>query len=262
MYESPYIAPALDQSVGLRRQVTFQTMRTFSGWGYREIQVPLIDYFDAYRRTLDEDAIAETLRFVSREGNLMMLRADVTPAVAKLISYQLSSQSMPVRVSYANKVIRTSPAAVENIERYHLGVELVGVHGLIGDIEIFLVALEVLERLGVSDFQFNVCDNGIADHLLNATGAPRRIREAVWEAIIARDASEVVRILMQLGIRQHYIDAISAMARLAISLMRVISSRISATIRLRSPILAFTVSREAWVRKASETESGFLIGLA
>lgn len=144
----------------------------------------------------------------------MMLRTDVTPAVAKLVSYQLKDAQLPVRVSYANKVIRTSRSAVESIERYHLGIELIGVDGLLGDLEVFLVALEVLERLGVRDFQFNVCDNGVADYLLNATGAPRRIRDAVWEAIIARDASEVNRILMRLGIRQHYIDAISALASL------------------------------------------------
>lgn len=215
MIETTYIAPALDRSVGLRRQVTFQAMRVFSGWGYREIQVPLIDYFDTLKGGLDEAQIQQTFRFVDRRGNVMMLRTDVTPAVAKLVAYQLRSQSLPLRVSYANKIVRIDRTLEgTNLESYSLGVELIGVPGLAGEVEVILVALELLERLGLKDFQVNVTDHGIAGYLLSATGAPRRIRTEVREAIVARDAAEVSRILRQLGIRRHFVDAISALASL------------------------------------------------
>jgi ATP phosphoribosyltransferase regulatory subunit len=215
MIESTYIAPALDRSVGLRRQVTFQAMRVFSGWGYREIQVPLIDYFDVLKSGLDDTQIEQTFRFVDPRGNVMMLRTDVTPAIAKIVAYQLRSHSLPLRVSYANKVVRIDRSVEgSNPESYSLGVELIGVRGLVGELEVILVALEVLERLGLGDFQFNVTDHGIASYLLNATGAPRRIRSDVREAIVARDADEVARILRQLGIRRHFVEAISALASL------------------------------------------------
>lgn len=215
MIETTYIAPALDRSVGLRRQVTFQAMRVFSGWGYREIQVPLIDYFDALKSGLDEAQIQQTFRFVDSRGNVMMLRTDVTPAVAKLVAYQLRTQSLPLRVSYANKIVRIDRSLEgSNLERYSIGVELIGVPGLDAEIEVLLIALELLERLGLNDYQVNVTDHGIANYLLNATGAPRRIRNDVREAIVARDAAEVKRVLRQLGIRKHFVDAISALASL------------------------------------------------
>ncbi len=215
MIETTYIAPALDRSVSLRRQITFQAMRAFSGWGYREIQVPLIDYFDAIKSGLGEEQIQQSFRFVDRRGNVMMLRTDVTPAVAKLVAYQLRTQELPLRVSYANKVVRIDRTLEgSNLESYSLGVELIGVPGLEGEIEVALIALELLERLGLPDFQFNVTDHGIARYLLNATGAPRRIRAKVREAIVARDAAEVGRILRQLGIRRHFVTAISALANL------------------------------------------------
>lgn len=215
MLDSPYIAPALDRSVGLRRQVTFQAMRVFSGWGFREIQIPLLDYFDSMRVALGQEQIDQTFRFVDQQGNVMMLRTDITPAVAKLVAYQLQSHQLPLRVSYANKVVRIDRSLEgSNLESYSLGVELIGVPTLVGELEIILMALEVLDRLGLSDFQCNVTDHGIATYLLNATGAPRRIRDHVREAIVARDADEVTRILRRLGIREHFVTAVSALAGL------------------------------------------------
>lgn len=215
MAESPYIAPALDASLGVRRQVTFQAMRVFSGWGYREVQVPLVDYYDSLKRGLDPDAAERSFRFVDRHGNVMILRTDVTPSVAKLAAYQIESAAarLPMRVSYANKTVQIDRGHERSAnETYQLGVELIGVGSLSGDIEVFLVALECLERLGLEDYQFNVTDHGIARHLINATGAPQRIREEVREAITARDPAGVRSILTDLGTRKRFVEAVAALA--------------------------------------------------
>lgn len=217
MVDQPYIAPALEYSVSLRRQITFEAMRVFSGWGYREVQVPLIDYFDTIKRGLDEDAVERSLRFVDHAGNVMMLRTDVTPAIAKVVAYQLDSGGIrpPVRVSYANKIVRIDRGYERGAhESYQLGIELVGVPGLIGELEIMLIALELLDRLGLADYQINVTDHGIARHLINSTGAPSRIRRQVMKAIVARDPHGVRTILRELGIREHYIEALATLADL------------------------------------------------
>lgn len=215
MFDSPYIAPARDRSVGLRRQITFQAMRVFSGWGYREVEIPLIDYFDSLKRGLDPDQIERSFRFVDRSGNVMMLRTDVTPAIAKVVAYQLRGNRSPLRVSYANKVVRIERSLDRSsLESYQVGIELFGVEDLAADVEVVCIALEVLERLGLRNFQFNVTDHAIASHLLEATGAPGRIRDEVREAVEARDRDEVRRILADLGIRQRYIDAVAALANL------------------------------------------------
>lgn len=190
-------------------------MQVFGGWGYREIQIPLVEHFDALKQGLNEDQIARSFRFVDRAGNLMVLRPDVTPAVAKTYAYQLKGLPLPLRVSYANKVIRVERAfGAAQVESYQLGAELIGRKGLVADVEVLLIALELLERLGLRHFHINLADHELARILLNATGAPRRIREYVEEAILARDPDEVCRILNDLGTRTAQIDAISILAGL------------------------------------------------
>ena len=217
MADTPHIAPALEQSVGLRRELTFQAMRVFSGWGYRELQIPLIDYFDSLKAGLDSDAVEKSLRFVDRRGDVMMLRTDITPVITKILTYQLESGHIvtPVRVSYANKIVRLDKGSERSVnESYQLGTELVGVPSLLGEIETFLIALELLDRLGLRDYQFNVTDHGIASHLLKESGAPARIREKVHSAIVARDPYGVRSILTDLGTREHFVEALAALADL------------------------------------------------
>lgn len=215
MLDDQQATPALDRSVSLRRQVTAQAMQVFGGWGYREIQIPLLEHFDALKRGLDEDQIARSFRFVDRAGNLMVLRPDVTPAVAKSYAYQLRGLPLPLRVSYANKVVRIEQSfGSSEVESYQLGAELIGREGVVADVEILLVVLEVLERLGLRRFHINLGDHRLAQLLLNATGAPRRIREEVEQAILSRDPDEVRRILQNLGTRSQYIEATSVLAGL------------------------------------------------
>ncbi len=215
MLDFQQASPALDRSVSLRRQVTAQAMQVFGGWGYREIQIPLLEHFDALKRGLDADQIARSFRFVDRAGNLMVLRPDVTPAVAKTYAYQLRGLPHPLRVSYAHKVVRIERAfGAAQVESYQLGAELIGRQGVVADVEVLLVVLELLERLGLRRFHINLGDHRLAHLLLSATGAPRRIRHEVLEAILSRDPDEVRRILQELGTRQQYVDSISVLAGL------------------------------------------------
>jgi ATP phosphoribosyltransferase regulatory subunit len=190
-------------------------MQVFAGWGYREIQVPILDYFDSLKQGLDARQIARSFRFVDRTGNLMVLQPDLTPAIAKVYAYQLQGTPLPLRLSYASQVIRTERSLTgEQLESNQLGIELIGARGLVADVEVLLIALELLEKLGLKNYQLNVADHRTAQLLLSATGAPARIRDEVGRAIVARDADAVREILNGLGAREVFVEALAMLAEL------------------------------------------------
>jgi ATP phosphoribosyltransferase regulatory subunit len=215
MSEHLYTTPTIDRSLGLRRHIMTTAMRSFGGWGYREIQVPLLHFFEALRPGLDEDQIERSFRFVDRGGNLMMLRPDVTPVIAQVFAVQYGHTALPLRVSYTHKVVRLERSfGQRELESYQLGAERIGGDALVGDLEILLLALEALERMGLWDCRLVLGDHAIADRLLKATGAPSRIRGELRDAILARDAFEVRALLTRLGTRPQHVKALLALTRL------------------------------------------------
>ena len=203
MSEHLYTSPPIDRSLGLRRHIMTTAMHSFGGWGYREIQVPMLHFFEALRPGLDEDQIERSFRFVDRGGNLMILRPDVTPVIAQVYAVQYGHTPLPLRVSYTHKIVRLERSfGQRELESYQLGAERIGGDAFTGDLEVLLIALEALERMGLWDCRLIIGDHAIARSLLMATGAPGRIRDALRDAIVARDAFEVRALLERLGMRR------------------------------------------------------------
>lgn len=207
--------PPLSGVVSLRRRIASTALEVFAGWSYREIDVPLLDYFDPLRRVLDPKQVNRMFRLVDRDGNLLVLRGDVTPAIAKIYAYQLGDMPLPLRVCYANKVVRIERAFTrEQIEAYQLGVELIGSAGPGPEIEVLLVALETLKTIGVDDFEVHLGDAALADRLVVLSGAGARLRDELLTAISERDPTAVRQLSSGLTCDRSVIDALLAMTRL------------------------------------------------
>ena len=193
--------PPLSGAIGLRRRIATAALDVFGGWGYREIDVPLLDYFDPLRRVLDPKLVNRMFRLVDRDGNLLVLRGDVTPAIAKIFAYQLSDLPLPLRVCYSNKVVRIERAFTrEQIENFQLGVELIGAPGLNPEVEVLLLTLETLNAVGVRDFEIHLGNSAVADRLITLTGADKATRDALLSAVGERDPHAVEQVLTGLSV--------------------------------------------------------------
>jgi ATP phosphoribosyltransferase regulatory subunit len=216
MVRSLSTTPPLSQLIGFRREVAMSALEVFGQWGYREIEVPLLDYFDPLKHALDPTQVNRMFRFVDRDGNLLVLRADVTPAIAKIYANQLTDERLPLRVCYSNKVIRIERAFTrEQIESYQLGIELIGAPGTAPEVEIVLVALETLSSLGIDDFEIHLGNSSICERLIALTGAPKSHRELLEAAIRERDPYAVNEQLHALGTREHLVTALVHMTDLS-----------------------------------------------
>ena len=84
-----------------------------SGWwrgceeaGYAEVILPILDYLEPYESLLTPATRGELYRFVDRDGELLALRADFTPMLARLLAPRLDSLELPLRLYYRGDVVR------------------------------------------------------------------------------------------------------------------------------------------------------------
>ncbi|MGH9768960.1 MAG: ATP phosphoribosyltransferase regulatory subunit [Blastocatellia bacterium] len=173
-----------DDEVKLRRHVEQQAMKVFAGWSYDEIILPMFDYHDLFARGMGEEKAERTYRFVDRDGALLALRPELTSLVARTVATRFIMRERPVRLCYSGEVFRYDEPTERAAREFHqLGVEHIGEPDIVADIEVLLVAAEVLTALGLGDFRIALSHvdffNGVADFLKLDVARRAQLRELI-----------------------------------------------------------------------------------
>lgn len=129
----------------------------FERWGYLPAQTPMVDFAELYQPLLPEENLRQAYRLIDREGELLMLRADITLFLAKQLGMRLSEEELPVRVCYADAILRYEARHdISKNEFFQSGMELIGVPGADGDLETLLLLEEALEAAGAERYALHV----------------------------------------------------------------------------------------------------------
>ena len=174
-----------------RRFVEQAAAEVFSGWGYEEILLPLFDHAEVFARGGGRWSERSSYRF-TEGGDLLALRADFTALAARAAASRLPPETD--RLFYRGETVRRPGRGLGPSAFREVGVEHFA-GGAAADLEILLVALEVLDRLGVSGFLFTLGHAGFPLGLLDEAlaGAPDRDerRAAALRGLWRRDRSRL-----------------------------------------------------------------------
>ena len=171
---------------------------------FQEVVLPVLDYFEPYRPLLSEEIRDGLYRFVDRDGELLALRGDFTPMLARLLAQRLQALELPLALFYRGDVVRyEEPRPGRLRESYQLGAEWIaeprssvrigassGEHALVEE-RMLRMFLELL--LEQSDARFHVVlgHAGALDQLL--VEPPTGMTSADLTDALARRDRELVR---------------------------------------------------------------------
>ncbi|MFW5811455.1 MAG: ATP phosphoribosyltransferase regulatory subunit [Alkalispirochaetaceae bacterium] len=185
----------------------------YEGWGYLPAQTPVVDFAELYQPLLPEESSRQAYRLIDREGELLMLRLDITLFLAKQLGMRLSEEELPVRVCYSDSILRYEARHdISKNEFFQSGVELIGVSGTDGDLEALLLLQEALEAAGAERYALHVGSSA----LLRATveGTEGLSEQRAREMIIARRFEELEERLSSCGVRRRRVEALLELYRL------------------------------------------------
>jgi ATP phosphoribosyltransferase regulatory subunit len=168
--------------------------------GYEVVETPAFEYAETVERGLGTIDPAEIVRFVEPEsGEVVALRPDVTPQIARIVASRLSDRPPPYRLAYDASVLRRRAGSRARTHRQVLqvGVELVGVDGEDGDLELLALAATSLREMGLPSFTLDLGHAELARLLL--AGAPLDVAGAIADALAKKDASALERAAAGLG---------------------------------------------------------------
>ena len=183
----------LPQAAARRRSIAERLLGEFERWGFERIITPLFECADVLERGLGADARAAAIRFVEPvTGEVVALRPDITPQVARLVATRLAEAGGPVRLCYEGTVARLATGARGQREILQAGVELYGAGSPEGDAEAVSVAAAALAAASLPEVRLEVGHVALARHALAAIDGEAQ-RAAVALALLRKDRAGVVR---------------------------------------------------------------------
>ena len=171
----------------VHHQLVRRIFALFTAWGYLPLETPVLDFFDIYQPLLDDGAVQHVYRLVDRDGDLLMLRSDITLFLAKQVALALEGMRLPVRVCYFDTILRhhdreeMSPSN----EFYQVGAELVGSSGARANLEVLALLNRLLEELGLVHAVVHVGSRRLLEECLPEAGSDAQ--RALRRAVLARD---------------------------------------------------------------------------
>jgi ATP phosphoribosyltransferase regulatory subunit len=180
-------------------------------WGYEPIITPLYEYLEVLERGLGAGLRQQTFKFVEpHSGEVVALRPDITPQVARLYATRYAGVQGAVRLCYEGRVVRfardeeaaTRESRTREVagprEVFQVGVELLGCGGPEADAEVISLLAASLEAVGLSDFQIDIGQVEVTRGVLAETTLAPADRDRVVRCIARKDRSGLEALLGEL----------------------------------------------------------------
>ena len=159
--------PLLLEETARRRRIEARFIELLESNGFAEVILPIIDFAEPYAGLAGRDAVKQSYRFTDREGELVAIRSDFTPMVARALAPTLRPSDLPLRVFYRGDVIRCEASRLgANRELFQIGAEIIGDASAEADIAMLrLAASFVPDSIVVyTDGRWQMADGGEPGH--------------------------------------------------------------------------------------------------
>lgn len=133
-------------------------------YGFHDIQTPMFEFFDVFSKERGTIPSREMYKFFDSYNNTLVLRPDVTPAIARCVGKYFKEEELPIRLCYKGSTfINTSNYQGKLKETTQLGAELINDASVDADAEMIAMTIDCLKSAGLEDFQVEI---GHADFLI------------------------------------------------------------------------------------------------
>jgi len=167
-------------------------------WGYEEVRTPTLEYLHLFTSTgtLTPSRLHKVYSFLDWDGwsgERVVLRPDGTIPIARLYIDTMEKKGL-AKLFYVTNVFIFEETGEETRERWQCGVELIGAGSTIADVELVMLALEVLKKIGLEGVGLRLSHAGLIKALLVKFGLSPREQAEVFGRILNGDVEALAKL--------------------------------------------------------------------
>jgi ATP phosphoribosyltransferase regulatory subunit len=196
-----------------RRRIDQRLAQLLEETGYGEILPSAVEYLELYRRG-NQSSAEHAVKFFDRNDDILALRADFTPSVARIVARRLSGAPLPVRVWYSGNVFRKADSRGGRWSEFgQIGAECIGSNGIEIDAEVIALSLRLLDELGIHDAECHVNHAGVFRGIVDELALNPEELDRVKAEIDHKDARGLAARLESFGVATHLREQLRVLSR-------------------------------------------------
>ncbi len=140
----------------LKKNIEDSIAGVFKNYGYLPVTSPTFEYNDVFCG-MGGVKDSRVFKFLDRDGALLVLRPDMTPAIARIGATAYSKNDLPLKFYYIESMFRTNENYQGKLREFtQAGIELLGVNSMEADVEVVTCAINSLLAVGVEKFKLDI----------------------------------------------------------------------------------------------------------
>lgn len=170
----------------------YQTIRTISErYGYQEYEGPILEKIDLYAAKSGEELVKEqAFVFPDRGGDLLTLRPELTPTLARMVAQQQNTLALPLRWwSFGPFWRYERPQKGRTREFFQWNIDMLGADAVDADAELIAILAQFFKYVGFTPDQVTVAVNNrrFMDEQLGLLDITPELRPGALKLIDRRD---------------------------------------------------------------------------
>ena len=196
-----------------RMEVRSRIHAIFERYGYRDIQTPVVEYLEVFDKERGSISPLDMYKFVDRDGEMLSLRPDMTPALARMASLYFQDEDLPCRVTATGSTFRyNSRYSAKQRELSQTGIEFFGDESFYSDAEVLAVAIESLKAAGLTDFKIAVGHARITAKVLELLRGTDQEREELVSCLHSKNFAAMEQMVEEMSLSRPLRDLMEILA--------------------------------------------------
>lgn len=179
------------QEMAIRRWLYSLIEEVSTSFGYQEYEGPFLEKIDLYAAKSGEELVKEqAFVFPDRGGDLVTLRPELTPSLARMIAKRQNEFVYPLRWwSYGPFWRYEKPQKGRTREFYQWNIDMIGVNSPEADAELIAICATFLKKTGIKPDEISIVVNHrkLMENQLSELAIPPEFNKEVFHLIDRRD---------------------------------------------------------------------------
>lgn len=189
----------------IKRELQSRIMMVFHRYGFKDVETPTFEYIDIFNHDRGTIDIKMMYKFFDRDGNILALRPDITPSIARFVSTFYSRDNNPKRICYLGNAFRNNESYQGKLKEFtQAGIELIGNDSADADAEVIALVINCFLAVGLKDFQIDIGQAGFLKGILEEAGLSSEYEEELRKLIDEKNYIAIEELLNSLEMEEQY----------------------------------------------------------